>query len=75
MALVSTLTAKAQTTIPREVRDRLKLQPGDRLVYEIEDDTVRLRKAQPVDLAYLRALQPMLSEWASAEDDDAYADL
>ena len=31
----STLTRRNQTTIPREVRERLGLRPGDRLAYEV----------------------------------------
>jgi AbrB family looped-hinge helix DNA binding protein len=75
MALVSTLTSKAQTTIPREIRERLGLRAGDRLVYEIEGATVRIRKAPSIDLGYLRAVQTTLSEWDSPEDDEAYGEL
>ncbi len=40
----STLTSKGQLTIPKEVRERLGLKPGDGLLFEVEgDDTVRLR--------------------------------
>ena len=75
--IVGKITAKAQTTIPREVRERLGLRPGDNVVYELdaEGGGVRLRKLAPVDLAYLRAVQATLSEWDSPEDDEAYADL
>lgn len=75
MLLTSKLTAKAQTTISREVRERLGLTPGDSLVYEVEGETVRLRRLAPVDLAYLRAVQATLSEWDSPEDEAAYAGL
>jgi antitoxin PrlF len=73
--LVSRLTSKAQTTIPREVRQKLSLEPGDTIVYEIEDDAVRLRKHAPLDLSYLHAVQATLSEWESPEDAAAYDDL
>ncbi len=75
MRVASRLTSKAQTTIPREVRDKLSLRPGDTIVYEIEDDTVRMRKQAPMDVAYLRALQATLSEWETPEDAAAYDDL
>lgn len=39
----ATLTSKGQLTVPKEVRDRLGLKPGDGLVFEFEGDTVRLR--------------------------------
>ncbi|MCE7975936.1 MAG: AbrB/MazE/SpoVT family DNA-binding domain-containing protein [Nitrospira sp. NTP1] len=34
----STLTSKGQTTIPKDVRERLNLQPGDRLEFVIDED-------------------------------------
>lgn len=73
--IVSRLTTKAQTTIPREVREHLDLHPGDSLVYEIEPGTVRLRKLPAVDASYLRAVQTTLSEWDSPEDEEAYGSL
>jgi AbrB family looped-hinge helix DNA binding protein len=73
--LLSKLTAKAQTTIPREVRERLGLRPGDVIVYEVEDRAVRLRKLPAIDAGYLRAVEATLSEWDSPEDDEDYAAL
>lgn len=34
----STLTSKGQTTIPKDVRERLNLHPGDRLEFVIDED-------------------------------------
>jgi AbrB family looped-hinge helix DNA binding protein len=34
----ATLTSKGQTTIPREVREFLKLKPGDRLEFKLNAD-------------------------------------
>ncbi len=34
----STITSKGQTTIPKDIRERLNLQPGDRLEFVIDDD-------------------------------------
>jgi antitoxin PrlF len=42
----ATLTSKGQTTIPKEVRNFLKLHPGDRLEFILEQNgTVILRPA------------------------------
>ncbi|MGH6945184.1 MAG: AbrB/MazE/SpoVT family DNA-binding domain-containing protein [Geminicoccaceae bacterium] len=75
MQPASRLTSKGQTTIPREVREKLALEPGDVILYEIHDEEVRLRKQRPIDVAYLRAVQAMLSEWDSPEDAAAFDDL
>ena len=42
----STITSKGQTTIPKEVREHLKLQSGDQIDFLIRSDgTVVLRPA------------------------------
>ena len=35
---MSTMTSKGQTTIPKDIRKRLNLHPGDRLDFIIEED-------------------------------------
>jgi len=67
------LTSKYQATIPKQVREALHLKAKDKIIYEIlEDDTVVVRKASPLDLEYLNALKHTLSEWESAKDEEAY---
>jgi len=76
VTLLSRLSPKGQTTLPKRVREALGLRPGDHLLYEVgEDGTVRIRKAEPLDLEGLRALEATLSEWASPEDEEAYRGL
>ena len=45
----STLTAKAQTTLPKPVRDALRVGPGDRLRYIVADDDVRILAVRSVE--------------------------
>jgi AbrB family looped-hinge helix DNA binding protein len=71
----SKLTAKAQTTIPQEVRRALKLEAGDFLIFEVSGERVTVRKKRPLDRDFLKAIEPMLSEWSTAEDAEAYDDL
>ena len=72
----SRLTTKGQATIPLPVRRRLHLEPGDIVIFEeSEAETVRIRKAVPLDLEFLSALKKTLSEWNSENDDRAYRDL
>lgn len=75
MRLTGRMGRNGRTAVPRKVRERLGLTPGDSLVYEVEGETVRMRRLAPVDLAYLRAVQATLSEWDSPEDEAAYAGL
>jgi AbrB family looped-hinge helix DNA binding protein len=44
----STVTTKGQTTLPKDVRKVLGLQPGDKLRYILLDGEVRILKARPV---------------------------
>jgi len=45
----STVTTKGQTTLPKEVRAALRLNPGDRVRYLILDGgEVRLVRSRPV---------------------------
>lgn len=71
-AVFGKLTSKAQTTLPKEVREALGVKPGDMLVYRIAKGKVTLARAEPVDRAYLKAVESTLSEWASPEDAEAY---
>jgi AbrB family looped-hinge helix DNA binding protein len=50
---VATLTSKGQVTIPKEVRDLLALQPGDRICFEVRADGGVEVRAQTRDLMSL----------------------
>lgn len=39
------ITSKGQVTIPVEIRERLGFLPQTEVVFEVEGDTVRIRKA------------------------------
>jgi antitoxin PrlF len=45
----SRITSKAQTTIPKAVREALGLREGDEVSYEIDGDRVVLRRYDPAD--------------------------
>ena len=76
MAAVSKITAKGQTTVPRQVREALRSKPGDLLAWEVESDgRVAVRRIQPLDVEYLQAVEATMSEWNTAEDEAAYGDL
>ena len=44
MADPTTMTSKGQVTVPREIRDRLGLKPGDKMAFTLlSDGTVVMR--------------------------------
>lgn len=76
MAVVAKITSKGQTTVPAGIRAALGVGPGDLLAWDVGADGVaRVRRVQPLDLEYLRAVEGTLSEWAGAADEEAYRDL
>lgn len=72
MHAYSKITSKSQTVIPREVREKLGLKPGDRLRYAVTDSGVQIAKAEA-------ALQDdpfaVFTEWSSDADEKAYGGL
>ncbi len=70
--VVSKVSVKSQTVLPREVRERLGIGPGDRLRYLFGADGIRIEKEtlREDDDPFIA-----FSEWASEADDEAYGDL
>src|SRR3974390_116824 len=64
----SKVSVKSQTVIPREVRERLGLKPGDTLRYRVTDNGVLLDKAPAVEVDDPFAA---FSEWSSEADEKA----
>ncbi len=74
--MVSKITSKGQITLPKKVRDKLDVRAGDYLACEVAGNTVKLRKAQPLDLPWLRAISSTLApEWDSSYDHENFDDL
>jgi antitoxin PrlF len=74
MMITSKISSKAQTTIPKKVREKLNIHTNDTIVFEIEDDYAIIRKVNIIDTGYLKALESTLEEWNS-EEDSVYDDL
>jgi AbrB family looped-hinge helix DNA binding protein len=73
---VSKLTSKGQATIPSIVRQRLNIEPGDRVAFTMREDRVEISRAEPIDIEFHRAQESNLAEeWMSAEDEAAYGEL
>jgi len=70
-ATFSKVSVKSQTVLPRAVRAKLGVKPGDTLRYRLTDEGVLIDKA-PAE-----ADDPFasFSEWSSEADEKAYAKL
>ena len=68
----SRISVKSETDIPRAVRERLQLKPGDTLRYRVSEEGVFLDKAPAGDTDDLFAI---FSEWSDEADEKAYGDL
>lgn len=66
------LSTKSQTVIPKPVRDKLGVGPGDLIEFEIREGEVLIRRA-----AATERIDPfaVFHEWESEADEDAFADL
>jgi antitoxin PrlF len=70
MRVRSKVSVKSQTVLPREVRERLQIRPGDHVAYVIDEKGVHLEKDSSAEDPFVT-----FTEWASEADEKAYADL
>lgn len=76
MTAIAKITSKGQTTIPQDIRAALHVGAGDMIAWEMaEDGSARVRRVQPLDIEYLRAVEGTLSEWAGEADEEVYREL
>jgi antitoxin PrlF len=69
-AVYSKLSAKSQTVIPKAVRQKLGLRPGDTVRFRFGKEVVIERVAEAEDDPFAT-----FDEWNSAEDELLYRDL
>lgn len=70
-ATFSKVSVKSQTVIPREIRQKLQLKPGDTLRYRVTDNGILLDKATEAGDDPFASF----SEWTSEADEKAYGGL
>ncbi len=54
----ATLRSKGQLTVPKDVRERLNLRTGDRVVFQFDGNSVRLRVERRKRLEDLKGSLP-----------------
>lgn len=52
----SSVTSKGQTTIPKKIREHLKLQPGDRVEFIIEEGGKVILEPATIDIGELEGI-------------------
>lgn len=71
----SRVTISGQATIPKSIREAAGLYAGDVLSFETDGDRVVVRKvARGID-DRLQDISGTMSEWGSAEDEEAWREL
>jgi AbrB family looped-hinge helix DNA binding protein len=64
----STVTSKGQTTIPKEIRSRLHLKPGDRVEFVVDQDGRVVVLPATVDAAELAGILKSPSRPVTVEE-------
>jgi antitoxin PrlF len=72
MTITATLTDKYQITIPSDIRKRLGMRKGDRLVLEVEEGKVVMRRLDKSLAAHCAGLGKEV--WDSLGGADVYLD-
>ena len=67
MTVSSKLTKRNQTTLPAEVRKRLRAKPGDTLEYDLTDDGILIRVKRP-------DIREVLTKYLGAFNHEGYED-
>jgi AbrB family looped-hinge helix DNA binding protein len=62
------ITSKGQVTIPKEIRERLGVEPGDALDFRIEDGRLDVRAVKRRRLSGFRGLFPVSNALDFAEE-------
>lgn len=66
------ITSKGQVTIPKFVRDALKIDEGDEIVFEVQGDKVNIRRVTVID-TLAAAIGPKLrKEFPTPEEFEKY---
>jgi AbrB family looped-hinge helix DNA binding protein len=68
----ATVTSKGQTTIPKEVREGLGLQPQDKLNFTLLEDGTVIMRAKKRQLADLRGIAGYQGPAIATEDMKAW---
>ena len=72
---VAKVSARGQTTIPESIREAAGIYVGDTLAFETDGEQVVVRKVLRAGDGTAQNDSETMSEWASAEDEEAWRGL
>jgi len=71
----SKVRSRGETTIPKSIREAAGIYAGDTLAFETDGEQVVIRKVLQGPDEHAPEVSGTMSEWASAEDEEAWRDL
>ncbi len=76
-AATAKVSSKAQTVLPKIVREKLGVKPGDTIRYRETDHGFVVEKVEDLELSDDWGGDPFaaFTEWATPEEDEAWKDL
>jgi len=68
MRLISTVTAKAQVTIPKALREIMRIKRGDKIIFILKKGEVVLKRLGKEEESWLKLAESSFAEWDNPED-------
>jgi AbrB family looped-hinge helix DNA binding protein len=77
MNVTAKVSSRAQIVLPKEVREKLGVRPGDTIRYRQTDQGIIVEKLEELYVGDADWGDPFaaFTEWASPEEDEAWKDL
>jgi AbrB family looped-hinge helix DNA binding protein len=62
--MIRRVGVKGQVVIPKEIRDRIGIQPGDEVAFDADGDEVRIRRVKDVETNRAGRIKALRGIWS-----------